>query len=75
MTGLLSVNTMAEFVSLVKQIMKASTSKTEKITAPAVLALVGPSGSGKREITELCAVAAGQARAKGQRVGRFLSAR
>lgn len=55
MTGLLSVNTMAEFVSLVKQIMKASTSRTEKITAPAVLALVGPSGSGKREITEaLC---------------------
>ena len=55
MTGLLSVNTMAEFVSLVRQIMKASTSKTEKITAPAVLALVGPSGSGKREITEaLC---------------------
>lgn len=55
MTGLLSVNTMSEFVSLVKQIMKASTSKTEKITAPAVLALVGPSGSGKREITEaLC---------------------
>ena len=35
--------------------MKASTSKPEKITAPAVLALVGPSGSGKREITEaLC---------------------
>ena len=55
MTGLLSVNTMSEFVSLVKQIMKASTSKTEKIIAPAVLALVGPSGSGKREITEaLC---------------------
>lgn len=55
MTGLLSVNTMAEFVSLVRQILKASTSKTEKITAPAVLALVGPSGSGKREITEaLC---------------------
>ena len=53
MTGLLSVNTMAEFVSLVKQIMKASTSRTEKITAPAVLALVGPSGSGKREITEV----------------------
>ena len=53
MTGLLSVNTMAEFVSLVRQIMKASTSGTEKITAPAVLALVGPSGSGKREITEV----------------------
>ena len=30
MTGLLSVNTMAEFVSLVRQIMKASTSKPEK---------------------------------------------
>ena len=58
MTGLLSVNTMAEFVSLVRQIMKASTSRTEKITAPAVLALVGPSGSGKREITEaLCGMA------------------
>lgn len=55
MTGLLSVNTMSEFVFLVKQIMKASTSRTEEITAPAVLALVGPSGSGKREITEaLC---------------------
>ena len=55
MTGLLSVNTMSEFVSLVKQIMKASTSRTEKMVPPAVLALVGPSGSGKREITEaLC---------------------
>ena len=55
MTGLLSVNTMAEFVSLVKQIMKASTSKTEKITAPAVLALVGPSGSGKSTVANLIA--------------------
>ena len=55
MTGLLSVNTMSEFVSLVKQIMKASTSRTEEMVSPAVLALVGPSGSGKREITEaLC---------------------
>lgn len=55
MTGLLSVNTMSEFVSLVKQIMKASTSRTEKMVPPVVLALVGPSGSGKREITEaLC---------------------
>ena len=53
MTGLLSVNTMAEFVSLVRQIMKASTSKPEKITAPAVLALVGPSGSGKTTICSL----------------------
>ncbi len=63
MTGLLSVNTMSEFMSLVKQIMKASTSKTEKITAPAVLALVGPSGSGKREITEaLCSDPGGELR-------------
>ena len=55
MTGLLSVNTMAEFVSLVRQIMKASTSKPEKITAPAVLALVGPSGSGKSTCARLAA--------------------
>lgn len=51
MTGLLSVNTMSEFVSLVKQIMKASTTPSGKITLPSVLALVGPSGSGKSEIT------------------------
>lgn len=55
MTGLLSVNTMAEFVSLVKQIIHASQSKSVRIERPGVLALVGPSGSGKTEIAEkLC---------------------
>ena len=50
MTGLLSVNNMTEFVSLVKQIIHASQSKTGAIKVPSVLALVGPSGSGKTDI-------------------------
>lgn len=56
MTGLLSVNNMTEFVSLVKQIIRASQSRSAKLDGdPAVLALVGPSGSGKSAITsELC---------------------
>lgn len=55
MTGLLSVNTLPEFVSLVKQIIHASQSKVSQIETPCVLALVGPSGSGKSEITrQLC---------------------
>ncbi len=55
MTGLLSVNNMTEFVQLVKQIIKASQSRNEKIMVPSVLALVGASGSGKTRIAErLC---------------------
>ena len=55
MTGLLSVNNMSEFVSLVKQIIHASQTRASKITGPSVLALVGPSGSGKSDVTaNLC---------------------
>ena len=55
MTGLLSVNNMSEFVILVKQIIDAAMHKTTDIKAPCVLALVGPSGSGKNDITKrLC---------------------
>lgn len=55
MTGLLSVNTMTEFVSLVRQIISASQSKSGEIKVPSVLALVGPSGSGKTGIArKLC---------------------
>ncbi len=55
MTGLLSVNNLTEFVSLVKQIIHASQSKSGKIEIPCVLALVGPSGSGKTDIADrLC---------------------
>ncbi len=55
MTGLLSVNNMSEFVLLVKQIMNASHKKVSQITQPSVLALVGPSGSGKSQIADrLC---------------------
>ena len=55
MTGLLSVNNMTEFVSLVKQIIRSSQTKPSQIEFPSVLALVGPSGSGKTEIAkQLC---------------------
>ncbi len=56
MTGLLSVNNMTEFVSLVKQIIRSSQSRNTKLDkTPSVLALVGPSGSGKSRVTrELC---------------------
>ncbi len=50
MTGLLSVNDLTEFVSLVKQIIRASHTKSGKIEEPCVVALVGPSGSGKSVI-------------------------
>ena len=55
MTGLLSVNNLTEFVSLVKQIIRSSQAKASTIVAPCVLALVGASGSGKTQIAkELC---------------------
>ena len=55
MTGLLSVNQMSEFVSLVRQIIHASQTRTMEIKNPSVLALVGPSGSGKDALTKtLC---------------------
>lgn len=55
MTGLLSVNNMTEFVSMVKQIIHASQSKSTQIENPSVLALVGPSGSGKSRVAaQLC---------------------
>lgn len=55
MTGLLTVNELSEFVSLVRQIIRASHTKGGKIETPSVLALVGPSGSGKTEIAaKLC---------------------
>ena len=52
MTGLLSVNNLTEFVPLVKQIIQASHSHPEGIRQPSVLALVGPSGSGKSRIAQ-----------------------
>ena len=52
MTGLLSVNNLSEFVLLVKQIMNAAMHKKQEIKCPSVLALVGPSGSGKSRIAQ-----------------------
>lgn len=55
MTGLLSVNKMSEFVHLVKQIIDASMHRVQEIKMPSVLALVGPSGSGKCDMAQsLC---------------------
>ena len=52
MTGLLSVNNLSEFVLLVKQIMNAALHKKQEVKVPSVLALVGPSGSGKSRIAQ-----------------------
>ncbi len=57
MTGLLSVNTMAEFVSLVRQIMKASTSKPEKITLRRYLHWWDLPAPGNVRSQKLCAAA------------------
>lgn len=52
MTGILSVNNMAEFVSLVSQILFSLSNINQGIKEPCVLALVGPSGSGKNKVVE-----------------------
>lgn len=52
MTGLLSVNNMNEFVLLVTQIINAAMHRTHTIHTPSVLALVGPSGSGKSRLAK-----------------------
>ena len=43
---------MGEFVLLVEQIMNAAMHRTHEIKVPSVLALVGPSGSGKSRIAK-----------------------
>ena len=51
MTGLLSVNSVSEFVSLMEHIERVSREKFQ-ITEPTVIALVGPSGSGKNNVAD-----------------------
>lgn len=54
MTGLLSVNSIPEFVELVKHILDSARTEVE-VKEPCVIALVGPSGSGKNAIADgLC---------------------
>jgi len=53
MTGLLSVNNINEFVLMVEQIINAAMHRTHEIKVPSVLALVGPSGSGKSRIAKV----------------------
>ena len=54
MTGLLSVNNITEFVYLVEQIINASLYRNKNIKNPSVVALVGPSGSGKNMSQAAC---------------------
>ena len=51
-TGLLSVNSLAEFVCLVENIIYPMTHKKKKVEIPSVIALVGPSGSGKTAVAQ-----------------------
>lgn len=51
MTGLLSVNNLGEFVVLVEHIYGVN-AREDKDSTPRVIALVGPSGSGKNEIAK-----------------------
>jgi len=52
MTGLLSVNSMDEFLCLVQNIVYPMLYKSEEIEIPSIIALVGPSGSGKNEVAD-----------------------
>lgn len=54
MTGLLSVNNLDEFVSLVEHILDVNTKPDPRM--PKVIALVGPSGSSKGEIAKYLSV-------------------
>lgn len=55
MTGLLSVNSLEEFVCLVKNVIYPMVNGRSKISIPSVIALVGPTGSGKNDVTNaLC---------------------
>lgn len=55
MTGLLSVNSLEEFVCLVKNVIYPMVNGKSPISIPSVIALVGPTGSGKNDVAkELC---------------------
>lgn len=55
LTGLLAVHNFEEFFQLLEQIKSSMIEDRVQVSRPAVVALVGPSGSGKNEITKtLC---------------------
>lgn len=55
LTGLLAVNNFDEFFQLLDQIKSSMIEDRVEVTAPAIVALVGPSGSNKNQITKaLC---------------------
>ena len=56
LTGILAVNNFEEFFQLLEQMKSSMIEERVKVKAPAVVALVGPSGSNKNRLTrELCA--------------------
>ena len=55
MTGLLSVNSLSEFIGFVKDVAFSPLKNDRTIAVPSVVALVGPSGSGKNEVASLLA--------------------
>lgn len=60
MTGLLSVNTLEEFVCLVQGIAFPESKGKLDIKIPSVVALVGPSGSGKNDVAHELALKDGR---------------
>lgn len=51
-TGVLSVNSYDDFLQLIHQIKRSMMESVHKLEHPAIIALVGPSGSGKHRIME-----------------------
>ena len=51
-TGIMAVNSYADFLELLKQIKHSLVQGRRTVTAPAVVALVGPSGAGKRTLAK-----------------------
>ena len=52
LSGILSVNHYGEFLQLIDQIKESMLLDKKPVSLPSVIALVGPSGSGKNELAK-----------------------